>query len=218
MNINIGMDSKNPRTKMTEIAQEKVPKSVSNKDKEGSKKIEMIPCDHRMHLEFSKNEAIIYDSSLVYNEVEAEDVNIEFAENGKEQINMNDQLYSIVNESEFSALLENPKKIPNRPFEHRDKTTKTFSNGGNIKTLNIPNEVINQIGNDGKQKISNANFQNHNESFNQFLKKLKSFSDYSYSMTEWIEESYKWVESRYLKSRIIKTKKEKKSKEMYNIQ
>ena len=131
---------------------------------------------------------------------------------------MNDQLYSIVNESEFSALLENPKKIPNRPFDHRDKTTKTFSNGGNIKTLNIPNEVINQIGNDGKQKISNANFQNHNESFNQFLKKLKSFSDYSYSMTEWIEESYKWVESRYLKSRIIKTKKEKKSKEMYNIQ
>ncbi len=218
MNINIGMGLKNPRTKKIFFPEEKIKiisKISSNNEGEISKIADMIPSDLKINPEISKNEAIIYDNSAIYNDVDEEDIKIDFKDNGKEKIKENNKINRIINNLETSPLRQYSKRMERRPPDYGDKSIKTNSNGVKIKNLNIPQEIQNHDENDLEaENTKTTSFEKYNQGFLQFLKKLKSFSDYSYSMTEWIAESYKWVESRYLRSRIIKTKNEKKSKEM----
>jgi len=49
----------------------------------------------------------------------------------------------------------------------------------------------------------------HNKSLIVFFKKMKKLSDTSCQMVKWIEQSYKWVENRYLRDQLKKNQKDK---------
>jgi hypothetical protein len=53
------------------------------------------------------------------------------------------------------------------------------------------------------------NLEEHNTSLMVFFKKLKKLSDTSCQIVKWIEQSYKWVENRYLRDHLKKNQKDK---------
>jgi hypothetical protein len=73
----------------------------------------------------------------------------------------------------------------------------------------LKNTVLNAICNscEKKEEKYKIQFENYNANLFNFFKKIKKLCDTSCQMVKWIEQSYKWVESKYLKSHLEKTRR-----------
>lgn len=169
--------------------------------------------DSEINSKNDKNEQIIFESSdgklktedikiVIKDKLELEkdkDIITKFNSDSRKKNNESYKIYNKLGENYMNNVEENASKATLNK-QHTTKNMQSTLNPGSYETN------FNKIDTDEESRMK---FSFNKKPFlDKFFKKMKKLCDTSCQMVKWIEESYKWVECRYLKDHLKKNIKE----------